>query len=284
VSVIVPAYNAAAHLPRCLDSIAAQTYADWEAIVVDDGSADDTAAVAERDDPRLRLVRSPTNVGLASARNLGIESARGELLALLDADDAWRPEYLERMVALYDAAPGRVGLVTCNARFVEGGVESADTYLDRFPRPERVGVDELLEGNCVFISVLAPRAVVDEAGGFAAGMRSAEDHDLWLRIAEAGYEIVATGEPLVLYTLAPGQLSANLAGMAAGGEEVYRRALERGRLTRAQRRRAARQLRLMQAASLAAARRRPRLAELPLVARVVAENPSHWTGWLKRAR
>jgi glycosyltransferase involved in cell wall biosynthesis len=253
-------------------------------VVVDDGSTDETAAVAERDDPRFRLVRSPRNVGLASARNLGIEHARGELVALLDADDAWLPQYLERMVALYDGADGRVGLVTPNARFVEAGRESADTYTDRFPRPPRIGVDELLDGNCVFIGVLAPRAVIVEAGGFADGMRSAEDHDLWLRIAEAGYEIVATDEVLVLYTLAPGQLSASLAGMAAGGEAVYRRALERGRLTQGQRRLAARRLRLQQAASLAAARRRPQLRELGLVARVVAENPGHWTGWLKRAR
>ena len=118
VSVIIPAYNAERHLADALRSVEAQTYGDWEVVVADDASSDATAAIAESF-PRIALVRSATNVGPAGARNLAIEQSGGELLALLDSDDTWLPNYLEEQVCLYDESrDAKVGIVACNARIL----------------------------------------------------------------------------------------------------------------------------------------------------------------------
>ena len=139
VSVITPAHNAAAHLAETLDSVFAQTYADYEVVVADDASTDDTAAIVARYADRMRYVRSASNVGPAGARNLAIEHASGELLALLDADDLWLPDYLAEQVALYDreerARPG-VGVVGCDAWMLDGGVRRTRTWARR-PAPAR---------------------------------------------------------------------------------------------------------------------------------------------------
>jgi hypothetical protein len=113
VSVIVPAYNAAATIERTLNSIIQQTYTNIEVLVVDDGSSDDTCAIVLRfagADPRIRLIRK-ANGGVASARNAAIELARGEFVAPIDADDLWHPTRVTRHVAALLCAPSNVGLV-----------------------------------------------------------------------------------------------------------------------------------------------------------------------------
>src|SRR3954470_3695391 len=102
VSVIIPSYNARAVIARAIASVRAQTFDDLEILVVDDGSADGTPVLVEREsqaEPRLRLIRLEHNGGPAHARNVGLDAARGTWIALLDADDAWRPDRLKRMLA-----------------------------------------------------------------------------------------------------------------------------------------------------------------------------------------
>src|SRR6266511_4686800 len=123
ITVIVPARNAEPYLGQTLESVLGQTYGDWEAVVADDASTDGTRAVAEsfaaRHPDRIKVVALKRNYGPALARNAAVRaSSGGELLALLDADDWWREDYLERQVGLYDAATAagrRVGIVACNA-------------------------------------------------------------------------------------------------------------------------------------------------------------------------
>src|SRR5450755_820624 len=113
VSVIVPAYNAAVYLPHAIDSVLAQTFVDWEIVVVDDGSTDHTQSVVESYRPaladKLQYIHQ-SNHGLPAARNTGIKAARGEFIALLDADDVWLPQRLERGVQVLDSDP-EIGLV-----------------------------------------------------------------------------------------------------------------------------------------------------------------------------
>jgi glycosyltransferase involved in cell wall biosynthesis len=113
VSVIVPAYNAAVYLHYAIDSVLAQTYLDWEIVIVDDGSTDHTRAVVDSYQPqlhdKLQYVHQPKQ-GVSAARNKGIRAARGEFIALLDADDVWLPHHLERGVQAMDADPA-AGLV-----------------------------------------------------------------------------------------------------------------------------------------------------------------------------
>lgn len=293
VSVIVPAYDAADHIAEALRSVQSQTVEDWEAIVCDDGSSDDTAAIAAGIDERVRVIHNPTNMGLACARNRAIEQARGQLLALLDADDVWLPRYLERQLALLETArrrDGRVGLAVCNARLRDAGGMLPGTYADRFGCAENVTIERLLDISPIFISAMISRVALEEVGLFATDLRSCEDLDLWIRLVEAGFGVVATREPLAVYRLSPGQLSAQPVKMAQARRTVYERAIARGRLTDAQRRLAQRAIRRERATEAAAAlaseaRRgavpRVRPAQLGLLLRVLAENPSRWRRWAR---
>jgi glycosyltransferase involved in cell wall biosynthesis len=105
VSIVLPTYKRADTLLRAVASVRAQTFQDWELVVIDDGSTDGTSALLEGVDPRLRLVRQE-NQGVAAARNRGLREARGDLLAFLDSDDEWTPHHLELAVAFFDAHPG----------------------------------------------------------------------------------------------------------------------------------------------------------------------------------
>src|SRR5829696_5216274 len=121
VSVIMPAYNVAPYIGAALESALAQTFADLEVVVVDDGSTDETAAVVEpfaARDGRVRLLRKP-NGGLSSARNHALRHARGDAFALLDSDDLWDPGFLAAQADVLRARPD-VAIVTANARYLGG--------------------------------------------------------------------------------------------------------------------------------------------------------------------
>lgn len=298
VSVITPTHDSADTVAAAMSSVRAQTFGDWEHVVVDDASLDDTAELVERagrSEPRVRLVRSPANVGPALARNMGLADASGELVAFLDADDRLLPGYLSELVGLLDAAWAagrRVGIVSCNA-YLEGPEgRLPELYDDRYGDPNGAALTDLLRGNSVFIASLCPREAVDRAGGFSAECWGSEDHDLWLRILELGYEIVATRTPLVIYSLGENSISANAEGMARTTQATYRRALERGKLDMSQRRLARGSLRTARAAEaferLARernARGRPPVGDLvralPLLALAAATQPGRWRHWAR---
>jgi teichuronic acid biosynthesis glycosyltransferase TuaG len=238
VSVIVPAYNASATIRAAIDSVLGGAYEDVEVVVGDDASTDDTAALVEtHPDPRVRLVRAERNGGPATARNLALGAAGGELVAFLDADDRWLPALLAEQVALYDRAVAegrRVGIVACDAWLVD----AAGARIGRHSGLVGTGTNltAMLRGNRVFISALCPRAAVDAAGGFSPECFGSEDHDLWLRLLELGYELVVNPEPLALYAVGVDGISSSAAQMARTEQATYRRALDRGRLTGPQRR------------------------------------------------
>jgi glycosyltransferase involved in cell wall biosynthesis len=288
VSVIVAAYNCEAYVAQALRSVQEQTYGAWEVVFADDGSTDGTAEIA-RGFSGVTVVESRVNTGLPAARNRAIERARGELLAILDADDYWLPGYLEHQVDLFDrsqASAARVGIVACNARLLapSGGILES-SYMDCLPFREPVTLTELLRGNSIYVSALVPRGVVEEVGGFHQELKRMPDWDLWLRILEHGYRVVATHRPLCVYRLRPGSLSRDVHAMAIEAQVVYRRALERGNLTARQRRIVHRGMRLQLAAAelSGGGGRSPRrlLRLLPLLALVVAENPSHWRSFAR---
>lgn len=182
ISAIVPAYNSGRYLSAAIDSALAQTYPILELVVVDDGSTDETADVLAAYRERVHVLRQ-NNRGPAAARNSGIAAARGELLAFLDADDAWHPRKVELQVERLAAEPA-VGLVHCGMEWVDavdrtlgvttGGQEGwvADAIL------------RLEEGVIGPPSTwLLPRRIVEETGGFDERLLSSEDWDLAYRIA-----------------------------------------------------------------------------------------------------
>ena len=288
VSVVVPAHDAAATLPEALASIAAQTCSDFELIVVDDGSSDATGDIARA--AGARVLRNETALGPGAARNRGVREARGELFALLDADDTWRPAYLERQLAVLAANPG-ASVVCCDADLVGPDLEPLGlTFHDRVGRVDRIDLDALLRENYVFGRVLCCRADFLAVGGFDEHGLGAEDYDLWLRMAEHGYRFVFNPEVLATYRLHPGALSAQVEGRARDAAVMMERALERGALSRRQRRiarRRRRMFRLVEARARIAPMSGPRRAAeigrlLPALTVAILQHPDRWRAWLRR--
>ena len=295
VSVIVAAKNAEATLQSTLTSIANQTYTDWEVVLVDDGSTDSTRTIAERFDGPITVHVNATSRGPSSARNTAVEHASGELVAMLDADDEWKPEFLRRLVGAYDGlvAAGRsVGLLSSDAELRGAGGPSRESYLRWVGFKAPVTMDRLLVNNILPSIVVCPRAVFVEVGGYDDGVRHGEDHDLALRVLEAGYEIHVVDEVLATYRFRADAASADTVRLASGEARVYDLALQRDRLTPRQRRIARRQRRLYRAVAARAAiaaialEGRPtffaRVRMIPVTVRVVLTHPERWLKWLRR--
>jgi glycosyltransferase involved in cell wall biosynthesis len=298
--VIIPAYNRRDLLPQALESLVRQTYPGWEAIVVDDGSSDDTYDVArsfaERD-PRIRALKLEENVGVGEARNAGIRTSGAELLFLLDTDDYLYEQCLERLVEAYDdgvAAGRHVGVVSVNARILTPSGFAADTWIDRYGTDGPVNLDSMIKANHLLARALLPRAAYDEVGGgFARECKGTDDYDLWLRLLERGYEAITVAEPLAVYRHHPGADSRDYRARSDGTIAAYRRALERGALTRRQRLAVRRQiihysaLRDREGIFEAIVNgRRARAAVLavraaPVALAAFAQRPSRWSAWLR---
>jgi hypothetical protein len=221
VSVIVPLYNKALWINRCLDSILGQTYADFEVIVVDDGSTDGSERkVAERNDARIRLIRQ-ANAGPGAARNRGAKEARGRLIAMLDADDAWHPEYLACSVSILEACGERVACLTWAMMEHPSGRSTSERW-QRIGIP--AGVYRVTPGTPLplllgFVSNMLPsstvirREVFDREGGFYARTRClfAEDAYLWLKVL-LHYDVAFDHRAFVDHHLDASELSMNVEG------------------------------------------------------------------------
>lgn len=204
LAVLVPAYNAEAHIGQALDSVAAQSRGPDEIIVVDDGSSDQTAAVvsdwANRHPTQtLRLVCQP-NGGASSARNTAICAAESDLIAFLDADDLYQPQHHERLAAVLETHEDVVAVFGQQSVFTENG-ETRANFLNGTPL-EDVGYRKLpggarmlteglwaalIQGNFIPTSgSMTRRRVVAEAGLFDTSLKTSEDRDLWLRVSRLG--------------------------------------------------------------------------------------------------
>jgi glycosyltransferase involved in cell wall biosynthesis len=208
VTVVIPAYNASDFLDRCLDSLEAQTFRDFEIVVVDDGSTDATAKIAQMRDG-VHLIRQQ-NRGPGAARNEGCRDRESDFLAFIDADDTWAPTRLELLVAAADS-DCETTFVTSNARVVDpSGVEIGLFYSEEFQFPPKERQLELIaRHNFVFTSCLVRRSSFEEVGGFSTDEEfvGAEDYDLWLRMIAKGHFGACIDEPLCCYFDRPESLS-----------------------------------------------------------------------------
>lgn len=182
VSVVIPAYNHARFLAEAVASVHAQSYSRWEVIVVDDGSVDDTAAVAARL-AGVRYHRQP-NGGASAARNAGIRLSRGSYLVFLDADDRLLPHALTAGVGVMERRPE---CAFTSGRYVLVGPEAELLERPEQRCPSRDHYAELLRGNYIGMhaTVVYRRGAVEAAGGFDVATPSCEDYDLYLRIARS---------------------------------------------------------------------------------------------------
>lgn len=210
VSVVIPSYNTAPFIGETLDSVFAQTFTDFEVIVINDGSPDTEELERVLAPFQDRIVYlNPAHQGLPGARNMAIRAARGEYIALLDSDDIWEPEYLDVQVGMLKADPS-IDVLFPNARFFGNHVDAGRLWYELNPCSGDVTFESLVAQRCsVLIMVTARRDTLLRAGLFDESLRSAEDFDLWLRIAHMGGRIVYHHRILTRYRKRLGSLSSD---------------------------------------------------------------------------
>jgi glycosyltransferase involved in cell wall biosynthesis len=225
VSVVMAAKNYARFLPTAVESVFAQTFADWELVVIDDGSTDHTPSAVRPylADRRVRYFRSD-KLGQPRAKNLGARLSRGEFVAYLDADDAWLPTKLEKQLALLHAKP-EVGVCFCRRSLIGERGEPLPGNDPPAPRG-RVLPQIFLRNFVCFSSVVVRRRVFDHVSGFDPEWDLSIDYDLWLRAARH-YEFDYVDEELVLYRTGHGNLSKRLSDRVATATAIMNRAVFR---------------------------------------------------------
>ena len=217
VSIVVPAYNAARTIGEMIASVLAQTCPDFELVVCNDASTDATAAVVRGfADPRIRLLENDTNLGEGASRDRAIAAARGQWIAMLDADDAWQPQRLERLLAVAgDAGNCMVfdDLLRCHdtpaglvawrrlrgpSAFGSRGIKPRDVPVERFIQSDRLLIKPLVPASCI------------RAGDIRHGLsRFGADTEFFLRLLATGVRLRYVPEAMYLYRITPGSATAN---------------------------------------------------------------------------
>jgi GT2 family glycosyltransferase len=210
VTVVVPVYNSARYIAQALYSLKAQTFTDYEVIVVNDGSSDrDELEQILKSHPLPVNYISQENRGVSAARNAAIRVAKGEFYAQLDADDQWTPDYLDVQLGVLRDNPD-VALVYPNATIVRDGSDATLEFMTISPSEGDVNFESLVRQKCVVMTCVTARMnAIRGAGMFDESLRSCEDFDLWLRIVRNGGRIIYHRRPLVLYRRHEGSLSSD---------------------------------------------------------------------------
>jgi glycosyltransferase involved in cell wall biosynthesis len=228
VSVVIPAYNATDYIANALQSVFAQTFSDFEILLVNDGSPDNEGLELELQPylPRIRYFKQ-VNRGPSAARNLAIRESRGRFVAFLDADDFWLPQHLARQVERLSRNQ-KIGLVYANAFHLRNN-KLIGTAFERVPQSGVADIDSLLSERCTIntSSVVASRSALFQAGLFDESMRHCEDFDLWLRLARLGIGIEYDRHVQVGHRVGNG-LAASREQMKEGRARAYKAFLDGG--------------------------------------------------------
>ncbi len=221
VSVVVPNYNGATYLGQTLAALRAQTWSNLEIIVVDDGSTDESPAIARRiaqQDPRVRAIAQP-NAGVGAARNAGAAMARGEYIAFVDHDDVCHPEKVELQARALREGGERVGL----AYTWYATIDAHDRVIGTLSKPEAEGdvLRELCRKNVLGngSNAMVRRSVLDTVGGFPTGLDGCEDLAFYLKVAER-YHFAVVRRILLGYRQTPESMSSDGVKMIAAMEGV----------------------------------------------------------------
>ncbi len=225
IAVIMPARNAADTIAEAVESVLSQIPAVLELIVVDDGSTDATRDVLDSVmDPRVTVLSCP-GVGCGAARNRGLDAARGELIAFMDADDVWLPGKLAAQVAVLESAPGAMVAYSWSEDIdVSGARTGGYCRLTRNGDVRRALLLRNFLGNGS--TPLLYRSVLTETGGFDEALPACEDWDLWLRLAER-HAFVCVPQTYVLYRRSEASMSSDLPLMNTTAARVIERAYDR---------------------------------------------------------
>jgi len=207
VSVIIPAYNSADYIEEALESVFKQTFQDFEILVIDDGSTDDTGAILEKYKDRIEYCFQE-NGGPASARNQGIRMARGEYIAFLDADDIWLATKLEKQIALFRQRQNLGMVITGSCSFDKKGIYGFSTKKREYLMIGDIARNIFLRSGVGTPTVMVRKKVFDKVGLFEENIRYGEDDNLWIRIA-SHYDVELIDEALIRVRNHPGRMTAN---------------------------------------------------------------------------
>jgi len=229
VSVIVPAYNAGSMIGDTITSVLAQSFSNFELIICNDASTDDTVEVVHSfKDDRIRLIQNPINSGEGKTRDHAISVAKGQWLAVLDADDAWMPERLERLL-------GAVGnqrdcmifddIMTCHDT-LQGlvpwrSLRGTNAFGAKGTAPREVKFEDFLRSDRLLIKPLISSQIVRESGVQHSQRRFGADSEFFIRLVHFGLKLIYLPEPMYLYRVTPGSATA-----VAGGAHLMRDCIE----------------------------------------------------------
>ena len=232
VSIITPAYNIAGYISETLDSVFAQTFKNFEIIVANDGSPDteEFERVLEPYFDKIVYLKHE-NIGAGAARNAAIENARGELIAFLDGDDVWFPEFLASQIEFLEN--NNFEMVYADAVHFGGSDLDGVNYMQKSPSVGEANFESLLDLRCNVITsgTVARKKTIIEAGMFETEKVRAHDFHLWLRIARRGAKIGYQRKVLLKYRVRPGNLTGDPLQQVKREIDVYQRVLDKIELT-----------------------------------------------------
>lgn len=219
ISIIMPAYNSEKTLEFAVRSVLAQTYTDFELIIINDCSKDKTPEIIQKmmsEDSRIQTLNNAKNSGVSITRHRGVEVAKGEWLAFLDSDDAWMPDKLEKQVALQKKTGAN--LLFTGSSFINAQGEKKDAILRV---PEQIGYRKLLKQNLISnSSVMIRKALYQKHESMGNNMH--EDFTCWLEVLRSGETAYGIDEPLLIYRLSPTSKSGNKVKAAKMNWNTYR--------------------------------------------------------------
>ncbi len=200
ISIILPAYNAAKYIGETISSLLSQTFTDFELLVIDDGSADDTLAIVKSfTDSRIQLVTNGQNLGLIKTLNKAAALCKGQYTARMDADDIALPNRLQLQKAFLDNHPQTAAVAGWVNFIDEKGTQTGIWELDRQTNTAATIKKALLKENCIAHPTVMIRTEILQQFLYSSNQRNIEDYDLWLRLCAAGMQIEKVQEPVLLY-------------------------------------------------------------------------------------
>lgn len=219
ISIIMAAYNAERTIGQAVTSVLNQTYKNFELLIIDDCSADNTASIAEKfreEDERVRVIRNTKNSGVSYTRRHGLKEANGEWIAVLDSDDAWTSDKLEKQMRLQKETGG--DLLYTGSTFMDNDGKPIDWYLHA---PQKIGYRQLLKQNLISNSSSLVRKELYEKY-YVSDDRMHEDFAVWLGILKSGECAYGIDEPLLIYRLSKKSKSGNKFKAAKMNWNTYR--------------------------------------------------------------
>jgi teichuronic acid biosynthesis glycosyltransferase TuaG len=219
ISIIMPAYNSERYINESIDSVLAQTYKDWELLILDDGSTDNTLQIINeyvKQDRRVKVIHNKKNIGVSATRNKGIKHASGDLIAFLDSDDIWKSEKLEKQIEVIKKESAE--FIFTGASYIN---EKGLPYVGKFEVPKSITYKKLRLHNVISCSsVLLKKNFFQNIKMENDNMH--EDYAVWLRILKLGVVAHGINEPLLIYRISRNSKSGNKIKTIKMTYRVYR--------------------------------------------------------------